>query len=395
MNENKQYNILLVHNRYQQYGGEDTVVEAEMKLLKDNGHTVNLYTRDNHEINGLNNVKLLIDGIWSRKTISDFKKIFLKDRPDIIHVHNTFPLISPSIYWAASFYNVPIIQTIHNFRLSCIQAMFLREKKICEDCLAKSPWRGIARKCYRGSMLASMSAAAILQFHRMIGTYEKKVTTYIALNKFCKNKLVEMGLPEDKISIKPNFVTLKNNGSRTKRNGNPLFVGRLSEEKGISTLAQSIKSLPNQIFDIVGNGPEKHILESINNVRMIGSINQDDVYDLMQKAPFLVLPSIWYENMPRTLVESFGNGTPVIASSLGALTELVEHGRTGLLFKPGSSDELTREISWALENTKEMDEMGRNARNVYEVDYTGSANYKILLNIMQKSMDKVQKISAK
>ncbi|MEW8308755.1 MAG: glycosyltransferase family 4 protein [Candidatus Thiodiazotropha endolucinida] len=384
------YRILIVHNKYQQYGGEDSVVEAEIKLLQENGHIIELYTRDNSEIGRLSSIKLLLDAIWSRKSTLEIKEIISKVRPDIMHVHNTFPLISPSIYWVASKYNVPIVQTIHNFRLSCIQAMFLRDKRICEDCLAKSPWRGIIRKCYRESLLASMSAAAILQFHRIIGTYQSKVNAYIALNNFCKNKLVEIGLPEDKIYIKPNFVSLTNKSSSNERSGNPLFVGRLSEEKGITTLVQSIKSLPNQMFDIVGDGPERHIFENITNVKMFGSINQDSVYELMQKTPFLVLPSICYESMPRTLVESFGSGAPVIASDIGALAELIEHRRTGLLFKPGSSYELTRVISWALNNSKEMEEMGINAKDVYEVNYTDSINYQILIKIIKRVVQKAR-----
>ncbi|MEW8027998.1 MAG: glycosyltransferase family 4 protein [Candidatus Thiodiazotropha sp.] len=377
---NEKSKILLVHNRYQQQGGEDSVVDEEMKMLEAHGHNVKLYTRNNTDIDHLDRTLLFVSAIWSKRTIRDLEQIISVEKPDIIHIHNTFPLISPSVYWVAKKHNIPTIQTIHNFRLSCIQAMYIRNMKVCEDCLKKGPWRGAIRKCYRGSILASVSSAMIIQFHRIIGTYQNKIDTYIALNEFCKQKLIEMGLPKDKIKIKPNFVTLEH-AKRQIRDGNPLYVGRLSEEKGISVLANSIKSIPNQVFDIVGDGPDKKILQRLSNVRLLGKMDQAGVYRLMQKTPFLIMPSVWYENMPRTLVESYGNATPIIASRIGALGELITHMRTGLLFECGSVDDLSDSILWALQNPDEMNKMGYEAHTDFIMKYTDKVNYRLLMEI--------------
>lgn len=377
---NEKSKVLLVHNRYQQQGGEDSVVDEEMKLLETNGHHVKLYTRNNTDIDRSDRILLFLNAIWSKRTIRDLEQLISVEKPDFIHVHNTFPLISPSVYWVAKKHNIPTIQTIHNFRLSCIQAMYIRNMKVCEDCLNKGPWRGVIRKCYRGSILASVVSAAVLQFHRIIGTYHNKIDVYIALNEFCKHKLVEMGLPREKIKIKPNFVILQHKKRQT-RDGNPLYVGRLSEEKGISVLVNAIKSIPDQVFDIVGDGPQKEILRGLSNVRLLGKLDQAGVYKLMQKTPFLIMPSVWYENMPRTLVESYGNATPIIASHIGALGELITHMRTGLLFECGSVDDLINSISWALQNPDEMNKMGLEAHTDFMMKYTDKVNYRLLMEI--------------
>jgi glycosyltransferase involved in cell wall biosynthesis len=384
------YKILIAHNRYQQLGGEDTVVDAEETLLKENGHDVLLYLKDNTKMDAISKMDLLTMTLWSRQTVKEINNIINSFKPDIIHVHNTFPLLSPSLYWAAAKHQVPVVQTIHNFRLSCLQASFMRDEKICLDCLGHVPWKGVVHKCYKKSYQYSIVLALMLQIHELLGTYKNKIPIYIALNRFCKAKLIEMGLPEEKIHIKPNFVDMNNQGLDEKT-GNPLFVGRISIEKGIQTLAESVKRLPSIVFDIVGDGPEKHLLERLPNVRLLGLLDQNSVYSLMRKAPFLILPSICYENMPRTLVESFGSGTPIIASNSGALSELVEHKKSGLLFDVGSVDDLKDNILWAFNNPGEMQEMGSNAKNIYMQKYTSQSNYRQLMNIYNKAYQSIER----
>lgn len=377
--------ILIVHNRYLQYGGEDSVVASEMELLKSHGHEVRIYTRDNQEVAGMSKPGLFVNSIWSRKTQDELRQLISEFCPDIIHVHNTLPLISPVVYWVASEMKVPIVQTIHNFRLACLQAMFLRDSEVCEDCMGKVPWRGVIHKCYRGSFSASLASAISLQAHRVIGTYRNKVNAYIALNDFCRNKLVEMGLSKDRIFIKPNFVSISTISDNTNsRSGNPLFVGRLSKDKGVEVLVEAIKSFPDIMFDIVGVGPYDHDFHGLTNVDMKGNLPLDEVYALMSAAPFLIMPSIWYENMPRTLVESYGCGTPVIASQIGALAELVENEKSGLLFIPGSSDDLCRAIKWAIDHPVEMRDMGSYAREKYNREYTEEQNYAMLIDIYER-----------
>ncbi|ODB89575.1 hypothetical protein A3194_10465 [Candidatus Thiodiazotropha endoloripes] len=383
--ENSLKNILIAHNKYIHYGGEDSVVESEVKMLRKYGHNVYVYERENSLLKNKSKLKILADSVWSKKTVKDLEEIFKEFKPDVIHVHNTLPQISPSIYWVASKYNIPAIQTIHNFRLSCLQAMFLRNNKICELCKGKLPLKGIINKCYRDSFAASTTLAISLIAHRVLGTYKRKINIYIALNEFCKEKLIEMGVPKSKILIKPNFVQPPKQ-MNTEKNGNPLYVGRLSEEKGIQVLVNAIKSIPKYNFDVAGDGPKKSLFKNAHNVNLLGNISQQKVIDLMSNAPFIIVPSLWYENMPRTIVESFSMGTPVIASDIGALSRLVDHGKTGLLFKTGSTNDLIRTIKWSLREKKKIMKMGVLAKEKYNINYTEDVNYRALTSIYNHAL---------
>ncbi len=381
------FRVLLTHNRYQQQGGEDSVVRDEFNLLEKHGHSVELYTRDNNEIELLNKLNVAVDTIWCRRTSQDVRQLINDFKPDIIHSHNTFPLISPSIFWLASKSNIPIVQTLHNFRYFCLQAMFLREGKICEDCVGKLPWRGVVKRCYRNSFQQSSVLLSSIAVHRFLGTYQKTVSQYIALNDFCRHQFVKAGLPRDRISVKPNFVDIPRIVERER--GAPLFVGRLSPEKGIRTILEAVKRYPNLYVDIVGTGPLAELAQNSPNMLVHGWLEPDATIKLMRKASYLVMPSIWYENFPRTLVEAFACGLPVIASDLGAMAELIEDGKTGLLFKPGSADDLAEKMEWANANNSAMCAMGERARTVYEEKYTPQINHSQLLKIYNDAISSV------
>lgn len=376
--------ILVVHNRYQQRGGEDSVVDAETALLSDRGHAVKRYERHNDAVTGMNKLELLGETLWSRRASFDIKEIIASFRPDVIHFHNTFPLISPAAYWAAAGARVPIVQTLHNYRLMCVQAMLLREEKVCEDCVGKLPWRGVARKCYRGSLPQSGVVAAMLGLHRVLGTYRDKVTRYIALNEFCRNKFVEGGLPAEKIVIKPNFVDVER--SRELQRSGGLFVGRLSAEKGVLTLAAALDQLPDVTIDVVGTGPEQARIAAHLRMRASGWLDADLVRQKMRQAAYLVMPSIWYEAFSVVLLEAFACGLPVIASRIGTLAELVEDGKTGLFFDAGSAESLANSIRWAEQHPAEMRRMGENARAEYEEKYTPEKNYRQLMAIYEEGI---------
>lgn len=371
--------ILFIHNRYQQRGGEDEVVDSEIRLLRDRGHVVELYQRDNHEIPGHGMMRTAAGSIWSGFTWRDMQSELDHFRPDMVHVHNTFPLISPSVYWAASRYQVPVVQTLHNFRLFCVQAMFLRNGSVCEDCLGSVPWRGVLRGCYRGSRSQSGALAVSLAAHRVLGTFRNKVSRYIALNEFCREKFIEGGLPRERVCVKPNFVDVQQ-PPQGPRSG-ALFVGRISAEKGADVLVRAVRKMNDLKLTVIGAGPEQDRLALLPGVRSIGWQDQDAVHAHMRSSSYLVMPSVWYENFPRTLVEAFACGLPVIASRIGALAELVEPGRTGLLFDPGSADSLQKTLDWAEQNPDRMREMGANAREVYEREYTAERNYEKLMSI--------------
>jgi glycosyltransferase involved in cell wall biosynthesis len=380
------WRVLLVHNAYQQAGGEDAVVASEAAMLRRFGHDVALLTRHNDDINGLGRLALLRQTLWSGQTTRDFDAICREFRPDIVHVHNTFPLISPSVYWAAGRRRVPLVQTLHNFRLLCPQAIFLREGRICEDCLGKLPWRGVARRCYRGSLAHSAALGGMLTLHRALGTWRTRVDRYIALNAFCRDKYIAGGLPAEKFSIKPNFADIAELPGSAPRAGG-LFVGRLSEEKGLDVLIAAMAGLPAVAMTVVGGGDGAERAQRHFGAGFLGFRDLAAILPLMRGARYLVVPSICYENFPRTIVEAFACGLPVIASRLGSLIDIVEHGRTGLLFDVGDSADLAKTIAWAEAHPERMAEMGRAARAEYEARYTAESNYQLLMEIYQHAID--------
>ena len=374
--------ILIAHTKYQQKGGEDKVAETEAELLEKNGHAVQMYLEDNKVIPDMSRFRLAFGTIWSIKSTRRIKKLIKEFQPDIIHCHNTFPLMSPSIYWAAKRYEIPVVQTLHNYRLLCPQAMLLRNGNVCEDCIGHLPWRSIFHKCYHASILQSAVVTSMLGLHRLINTYQSKVSAYIALSKYSRNKFIEGGLPEEKIHVKSNFVDIKYIEPNVRKNG--LFVGRLSPEKGLECLALAAKRLQNTKIYIVGSGPMETRLSSSTGLVLMGWKDPSEVYSQMRNSAYLVVPSIWHETFGLIVIEAFANGLPVIASRIGALAELIEDGYTGLLFEPGSSDSLYEKISWAEMHPDELMVMGKNARNEYVKRYTPQVNYNELMNIYKQ-----------
>ncbi len=383
------YRVLMVHNAYQQVGGEDGVVAAELALLRKHGHEVIEFRRDNHDISNMSRSRLAVDTLWSTSTHTQALGLLRRRQPEVVHVHNTFPLISPSLYWACAQLGVPVVQTLHNFRLACPQAMFLREGKVCESCLGKTPWPALAHGCYRRSRAQTAVIFGMLALHRAMGTFERKVTRYIALTEFSRNKFIQAGLPAARLMVKPNFVE----GSslpEAKGRQNMLFVGRLSAEKGIAVLGQAWLDCPGLSLLVAGVGEASGHLAHLQGVTMLGFQNSTQVRALMQSAMALVLPSLWYENFPLSVAEAYASGLPVIASRIGALAEIVEHGVTGLLFKVGDAADLSRTLNWAAAHPEEMAVMGRNARLRYERSYSPDVNYQQLIEIYRSAIEEVK-----
>lgn len=377
--------ILVAHNAYQQRGGEDSVVADEMALLRRYGHEVQRYGRHNDEIAGTSRSALAAGTLWSARTAREVPALIRQFRPDIVHVHNTFPLISPGIYWAAAAQGVPVVQTLHNFRLLCPQAMFLRAGKVCEDCLGRLPLAGLVHGCYRDSRVQTAIACVTLGLHRGLGTFQQKVTRYIALNEFCRAKFIAGGLPAGRILVKPNFVDIEAMPERS-RSG-VLFVGRLSPEKGLPILLRAMSLLPGIRLRVAGDGPEACIMDGAPGVTALGRLNASEVRQEMSTAEVLVVPSIWYETFGLVVIEAFACGLPLIVSRLGALADLVDDGVTGLHFEPGNAAELAAKIQWALAHPAEMAVMGRNARQEYERSYSAERNYKLLMRIYDEAID--------
>jgi glycosyltransferase involved in cell wall biosynthesis len=387
--------ILIAHNSYQQAGGEDAVVSAEIDLLRAHGNEVLTYHRNNNEIIEQSSLSTAVSAIWSRQSVEDMKKICAQFRPDILHSHNTFPLISPSLYWFASKQKIPIVQTLHNFRFICPQAMFLRDGKICEDCLGKVPWRAVMRACYHGSSLQSAVVVNMLMAHRAGGSYKNRVQAYIAMNDFCKKKFVAGGLPEKLIHIKSNFVRAGRHPDWESRHGG-IFIGRLSEEKGIDVLINAVEkiriarmrqqSLP--LIKVVGTGPLSTDVIPVFKDDYLAKRNANEIFSLLHSAQFLIAPSTCYESCPLVVAEAFSSGVPVIGSRHGGLAEMVTDGVNGLLFNPGDSDDLAEKIIWAQDHPKEMLTMGKAAYQEYLSKYTSERNYEILMAIYLSVLSK-------
>lgn len=377
--------VLIIHNAYQLRGGEDSVVEAETALLKKFGQDVEVWIRHNDEVKTMSTLSVAAQTLWSSATWREVVTRVKAFQPDVIHVHNTLPLISPAVFWAAHHLGVPVVQTLHNFRLMCPQATFLREEKVCEDCLGKPfPWPAIQHRCYRESALQTAAVAGTVSLHRALGTWQRKVTRYIALNDFCKSKFIEGGLPAHKIDVKPNFVERDSAPVWAGRRGG-VYVGRLSVEKGVQTLLGAMRLVKDRDIKIIGTGPLEAQVKAEAAQDWLGALPLADVFAHLSSASYLLLPSACYEGFPRTLVEAYACGVPVIASRHGSLRELVDEGKTGLLFDPGKPQELAACIEWAQAHPDRMLEMGRAARQVYEERYTPEQNMRELMVIYERA----------
>jgi glycosyltransferase involved in cell wall biosynthesis len=387
--------VVLVHNSYQQPGGEDVVFEQESRMLKNAGHNVTLYQRSNWEEEGYRGVKkisLAKKTLWASDTRRDFLRLLGDQQPEVVHVHNTFMMISPSIYSACYEAKVPVVQTLHNYRLLCPAATLFREGKLCQECVTGSLWHGVQHGCYHASRPATAVVALMLALHRLRGTWEREVACFVALTEFSRSKYIEGGLPPEKILVKPNFVH-PDPGSRTGDGDYALFVGRMSPEKGLRTVLAAWKGLALPIpLVVIGGGPDQVHLEaqaahdSPTTVRFLGQVPREQTLAAINNARFLVFSSEWYENFPVTIAESFACRTPVIASRMGAMTEIVSDGRTGLLFSPGDPEDLARKVEWAWTHPDEVRNMGIEARKEYESKYTAEKNYPKLMEIYERAI---------
>ena len=382
--------ILLVHNSYQQPGGEDVVFEQERQLLERHGHHVITYTRSNRELESLS-VFARLEAVGNLVSAGDSKRevarILQTERPDLVHVHNTFLMISPSIYEACQDAQVPVVQTLHNYRLFCPAMFCFRDGHICEECREHSLLHGVWHGCYHNSLSATAAVALMLQVHRSRGTWTEAINGYIALTEFSRNKFIAAGLPAQKVHVKPNFVD-PDPGVRNADGEYALFAGRLSPEKGVSTLVAAWKKLTAEVpLLIAGDGPLRRELEAevaksnLRRVTFLGRLGASVTRAAMKKAAFLIVPSVWYEGFPMVIAEAFASGVPVLGSRLGSIQEVVAHGRTGIHFTAGDPTDLAEKVDWAWNHPSELRAMGREARLEYESRYAAERNYSLLTEI--------------
>jgi glycosyltransferase involved in cell wall biosynthesis len=385
--------VLIVHDRYRQAGGEDVVVANEAALLRSHGHRVSELIADNDAIpdraGPLAKARLAANTVWSFSAASAVRHRIERERPDVVHVHNVLPLLSPAVLAAARASGTAVVQTIHNYRLVCPAGTLFRDGRPCEDCVGRSfAWPAVIHACYRSSPTQSAVVATMLAAHRARGTWTRDVDLYLAVSGFVRDRLIAGGLPDDRIVVKSNFVEA---GSRARtgraaarRDGPFLFVGRLTTDKGVDLLLDSwagATDMPR--IAVVGDGPLADLVaaSAASNGRIVatGRLDRDGVRDRMHGAPALVFPSRWYEGQPMTIVEAFAAGLPVIAASIGSLPELVEDGATGLLFEAGDRTDLRRAVAWAVAHPAEMRRMGQQALDAYRERFTPEVGYGALI----------------
>ncbi len=384
--------LLLVHNRYLLSGGEDLVFAEESALLRRAGHDVVEYTEDNRRIEGMGRAAAAVRAVWSSGTRVRLLEFLRRHRPEVAHLHNTFPLVSPSAYWACRETGTPVVQTLHNYRLLCASALLYHDGHTCEDCLGtRLLWPGLLHGCYRSSRAETAAVTSMLLFHRLLGTWRKAVDLYVALSDFSRTRFIQGGIPADRIAVKPNFVH-PDPGARDGDGDYALFVGRLSQEKGIRVLLDAWSETSGVPLVIVGDGPMRDRVEGFacqgdGAVRYRGALPRPRVFEAMKRARFLVFPSTCYENFPMAIIEAFACGLPVLAAGIGAAPEIVEHGRTGALFRagdPASLAQAAREL-WAKPGQARA--MGGEARAEYLAKYTARENYARLMDLYARARE--------
>jgi glycosyltransferase involved in cell wall biosynthesis len=383
--------ILKVHYYYTESGGEDTVFHAEVALLRSQGHQVTEYIEHNKKIESMNKASVALQTLWSLSSHDKLRNTIKDVKPQVVHFHNTFPLISPSAYYACQELGIPVIQTLDNQRLICPAASFYRNGKLCLDCFGKTPpWPGVLHACYHDSRLHTAVVASMLTFHRLIRTWQTKVNIFLCSTNFYRDLFVRAGLPSEKIVVMPHFVQERPLHVSDSKNGDyALFVGRLDPEKGISTLLEAWRHLDFPL-KIRGSGRMDEVARSfvrrhnMEHVEFVGRLKEHELSNLIKNARFLVMPSEgYYETFGMVIIEAYSRGVPVVASNIGVVPELVSAGQTGLLFEPGDALDLADKAKWMWAHPSEASVMGRNGRNTYKERFTQDQCYKTLVEVYE------------
>ena len=390
--------VLVAHNYYRSASpsGEDAVFDGECRLLERAGINVTRYFRhndalDDHGLSG--RLRAGMDAVWSPSARREILALIERDSPDVVHFHNTFPQISPSAYRGARLGNRPVVQTLHNYRLVCPGALLLREGRPCEDCIGGGRVSGLRHalrhRCYRDSRAATAAVVTMLATHRISGTYATGVDRYIALTRFAASKLAAGGLPSDRLVVKPNFV----DGppvAGTGRGGYAVYVGRLSREKGVETMLAAWERVRGVQLKVIGDGPldeelRRYARDRGIDVEFAGRQPRGEVLRVVADAALQVVPSECYEGFPMVIAEAYACGTPVVASAIGSLDELVEDGVTGARFRAGDASDLASTVMRLSNSPAELALLRAGARDRYERNYTPAANLRQLIDVYRQA----------
>ena len=388
--------VLLVHNFYRSSApsGEDIVVRNELKMLLQHCDVVTYFKKNDDLDDGAlgSRLEMATNAVWCLGSYREMVRLIEKHKPDLIHIHNTFPQISPSVYWAATKQNVPVVQTLHNYRLQCANGLFLRNGAVCELCANAVPYSALRFKCYRDSVFATAAVVGIQVFNRAVGSYRNHVDAFIALTEFSKRKLQRAGGKNARFFVKPNFLPSPPPPGDYPRKKQAVFVGRLTEEKGAALLVRAWPPGAEFRLLIVGDGALRAELEAVVrerklNIVFMGHCGRERVLQLLRESALQIIPSISYEGFPMVVLEAYACGTAILASRLGGLAETVVDGGTGRLFPAGDINALRNEITNML-NGDGLEKLGREGRRLFEQNYSEEKNAEQLLDIYQDVLNR-------
>ncbi len=381
--------VLQIHNSYKYIGGESTVMNLEKKLLLSKGHDVETFIVSNKSINNfLNKILVFKNIIYSKKYKNILSRKIKEYKPDIVHVHNFFPLITPSVFDSCIENKTPVIQTLHNYRIICPSAFLMHKSNIYEKAIKYGPFSTILDKAYKNSYLGTYAVARMINYHKKHDTWNKKVDRFIVLTSFAKSKFIEAGILKNKINIKSNFVD--DHGFNYNKDNYYIYVGRLSNEKGINILLRAFASNKKNI-KIIGEGPEIDLVQDYSrkykNITYLGFHDKNGVIENLKNAKALVFTSVWYEGMPMTILESFSVGTPVIAPNIGAPGSIVNDLKNGLLYNVKDINDLNKTLLKFDCDKSLQSKTCKGARISFIENYTNESNYKQLISIYKKVID--------
>jgi len=378
--------VLIVHNRYKILGGEDLSTEAEVALLRCNGVEVDTFYVNNADIDIKHRATLAMNTVWSKHFYREIREKIEQEKYDLVHVQNFFPLLSPSIFYACQKAGTKVVMSVRNYRLICPNAQMYVNGSVCMECVGKKiPVQAIWKKCYRKSAVTTSAVVAMLAFHNFLNTWKNKVDGYICVSEYVKSQLTLGGFGREKLFVKHNFVTTGlepcfENGEYY------IFAGRLSEEKGIDILLNSFR-LSSKKLVIVGDGPLAETVRTFAdenpNTVYLGRKSLEEIYLLISKARALIFPSKWHEPFGRTIVEAFAHGTPVIASAMGGITELIRDKHNGILFNPGQADGLQNAID-RFENVPDNRLIRLNTYDTYKNNFLPAIHFNRIMSIYQQ-----------
>ena len=384
--------IVVCHNYFRERGGEDQVFEEEVRLLRVRGHEVATFVRHNDDFQSRGEtVRVALSSPWNRRAAADLEDLVRKKRADIVHFHNWFPQISPAGFYAARRGGAAVVQTLHNYRWACPKGIFFRDGMVCEECIGRRvPWPAVRHSCYRDSKAGSSVVSVTIGLHNVLNTTHRVIDAFIAPGPFMKGKMVEAGLPRERIHIKPNFLSA-DPGPGSGEGGYMMYLGRLSLEKKVDTLLAAWARLGRTVpLKVAGVGPLRSDVEAAAHndpsIEYLGFAPNDALDGLLGDARALLFTSGTYEGMPMTILKAYAKGTPVIANRLGAMQDMVEDGRTGWHVTPNDPEELARVVKIAFNPSLDVNPMRDAARSKYLMNYTPDRVYETAMKVYQAAI---------